>query len=218
MLSYNPINICIAPIAMTIKTKILYLILPQLPKIPEDLLAEADANLGDPNSPNPRYFDIINRPDGQSTATRRDSWTFSGTPLHDWFVENFPKPKRIMFRNIVPTIKNDSMPPHKDFGRNFVLIYNFDDYPQDVVFWKYQGIDDPFRGLTDMDTTIDYSQLEEIGRFRPLGKIWYLINAHVLHEVQGVSVTRRSIQIGFDDINVITELLGPITDIPSTKT
>ena len=59
-------------------------------------------------------------------------------------------------------------------------------------------------------TVRNSDELEEIERFTTPGNTWYIINAQVLHGIEKITQNRRSVQIGFTDINPIVDLLTPI--------
>jgi hypothetical protein len=93
--------------------------------------------------------------------------------------------------------------PHRDFTRDYVLIYNVDsggDLAR-LQFWQQQG------HSIDRDPGAACGQFDQLQLLEtvPPGNYWYLTNASVLHSTDFLERTRINLQVSFKKGNNFAE-------------
>jgi hypothetical protein len=101
--------------------------------------------------------------------------------------------------NLAPSdgLPGDTIIPHTDTARSYVLIYLLDvgNLDQDTVFFQEQGQAIHRKRNTTVE---DFGRLIELERACYQLNQWAIMDATVLHDVENVQDRRTAIQIGFD--------------------
>jgi hypothetical protein len=85
---------------------------------------------------------------------------------------------------------------HTDETRHYVLMYNLDNGGGHLKFWQEKGqpLERDGRYLVT-----DYSKLDLVETVETPNNRWYLINARVLHSVEGITSTRINVQVSLNN-------------------
>jgi len=186
-----------------------YLLLPQLPKPPHELinLIDGDINPLDHNI-SQVCIRVLDDWAGQSGAALRNVGR-SDEPFQSEFVKWFKDNITSTFQNTrvththggdwteSPFLQISSTGAHCDMTRDYVLAYSVDAGGDDaeLVFWKEDDHDVyRDRGMM-MSSTRSLKRIDSIKG--PRG-CWYLINGRVLHSTENLSHKRITIQVSFD--------------------
>lgn len=185
----------------------LFKLLPHLPKIPEHLLSQVDEiiNQGDDTVLNGKipagtWGRELTR-DGVKFSSRRQPRWAAPDDLTEWV--------RI---NVIDGFKdvgiarnygdNSSFGPHTDYTRYWSLLYPVRSGNSRTCFWQQKGqplLRDPLIYCND------YSELELLDQVQIPEHTWCLLNARVVHSVEGAQGDRITVQASFDQ--------EPFTDI-----
>lgn len=190
-------------------TNFTYLLLPQLPNPPQELIDLIDRKV-DPLDHNISQvcIRVLDDWDGQTGAALRNVGR-SDEPFQSEFVKWFKDNITATFQNTRVTHTHGgnwtespfsqiiSTGAHCDMTRDYVLAYAVEDGGDDaeLVFWKEDGYDVcRDRGMM-MSSTRSLKRIDSVKG--PTG-CWYLINGRVLHSTENLSRKRITVQVSFD--------------------
>jgi len=136
-------------------------------------------------------------------------------PLMDWLNQTIPylDPSLIVIAQLQESKEN--MPSthivHSDIGREFALNYIIDTGGDAITSWYQENGKQIFRtkiqgGKQSDSGFVDYNNLELLESAVLEKNKWYLISTNVLHDVDNIIGSRKSISIGIFKTN--TELLN----------
>jgi hypothetical protein len=136
-------------------------------------------------------------------------------PLMDWLNQNIPH-LNLSFMTIAQLqISKENVPSthivHSDIRRKFALNYIIDTGGDAVTSWYRENGKPIYRtkiqgGQQSDSGFVDYNNLELLESAVLEKNKWYLIATNVLHDVDNIIGTRKSISIGIYETN--TELLN----------
>jgi hypothetical protein len=126
-----------------------------------------------------------------------------------WAQQNITKYAKDV-RYTISTSNRKSVGPHSDLTRSYTLIYVLEPGGNDTrtVFYQersHNQLEHPL-GVT----INDYSLLDVIGNFKLPVNQWSLLNAQVIHSIEGLTGHRESVQIGLDIFPDDLKLINPV--------
>lgn len=170
---------------------------PALPAIPSGLLETTDAYNTD--QVQAFSFDRYCSKDGVAIPNTVYSRYPANKKICAWFEENIASDYTDIGISLHGTLSGASTSlPHTDNTRDWLLIWLLDagGTEVDTVFWQEKN-QPVFRSKKLHPTS--YDNLIEIGRARYKQGRWALMDTRVIHSVEGIMNTRKSLQIGFWD-------------------
>lgn len=176
-----------------------FVLLPQLPQIPQDLIRSVLDNSNE-------YINAAYFKEGTGRKIQIDDQTVTSglnkcrnapDDLKDWVTRNITK----HWANI-GTVETDTdrtktmIGAHIDRIRNYDLLYPIETGGPDVhtVFYR---VKDPRNREAFFYN--DHSQLEEIARVRIPQNTWCVFNTKTIHSVEGLESKRITVQVGLWD-------------------
>lgn len=178
---------------MAVKTKHLYKLLPDLPKVPEkyqtmDLESDRDNDIL--QIP---HFDILNRSDNQIVSPEIKGY-YAIRELEDWRDQNIGYiGRRLMVREVLTEDNSSFYVPHIDATRQFTVLYNLIDSGGTLCFWQEED-KDLFREHYNDGLCTNYGKLKLIDSVEIPPFTWYVINSQVFHSVENLTSKRKNIQ------------------------
>ncbi|WP_353484125.1 hypothetical protein [Haliscomenobacter sp.] len=186
-----------------------YLLLPQLPTLPQELVDLIDRN-ADPLDHNISQvcIRVLDDWNGQYGSALRNVGRYD-EPFQSEFVKWFKENIASTFLNTRvtythggnwaddPFSKVISTGAHCDITRDYVLAYAVDTGGDDaeLVFWKEDDHDVYRERGVMMSSTRSLQKIDSVKV--PAGS-WYLINSRVLHSTENLSRKRITVQASFD--------------------
>ena len=87
--------------------------------------------------------------------------------------------------------------PHSDATRSWALLYTIDNADGKINFWqeKNQPLERDRAVLIN-----DYNLLEHLAEYETPNGVWYLVNGQVIHSVEGLTRTRRTLQVNLKSL------------------
>jgi hypothetical protein len=135
--------------------------------------------------------------------------------LTSWFAENLPEfadLKRIYQIQTSCSPTGGTHIVHSDWGRIFGLNYIVDPGGDNVLTSWYKEKNKPLRRLklsgnrqTDSGA-VDYNNLELLESVNFEKHKWYLLATDILHDVDNITGSRRSLSIAFNDTVLLTKM------------
>lgn len=183
-----------------------YIALTDLPKPPDSLLQQIDLSLT-PAINNTGYLQTEPLTDwnGYSGPAALNVRILFNDEYIEWVQKNITSEFENASLNYVtgpPQIKTTA--PHRDFTRDYVLIYNVDPGGDDVTlqFWKEAGHEIVREPGAACGRKADLELLDTVSG--PLN-CWYLTNATVLHSTDNMVRQRVNLQVSFKQGNKFVE-------------
>lgn len=176
------------------KTKYLYKILYDLPKVPEKFLnINIESNRENTVVQVPHY-DIHNRLDKQTQNPEiKGYWSIE--ELEKWRDNNIGySGRKLMCREVLVKPKSNFYLPHVDNNRQFVVLYNLVDSGGELCFWQERNMELYRDPSIDRLVSTDYSKLTLIDSVKIPPFTWYIVNSQVLHSVENLTGPRKTIQ------------------------
>ena len=186
-----------------------YLLLPQLPTLPQDLINLIDCNTYPlDHNISQVCIRVLDDWDGQNGAALRNVGR-SDEPFQSEFIKWFKDNIASTFQNTrvtythggnwteLPFAQVVSTGAHCDMTRDYVLAYAVDTGGDDaeLVFWKEDDHDVYRERGVMMSSTRSLTRIDSVKG--PAG-CWYLINGRVLHSTENLSHKRITVQVSFD--------------------
>lgn len=185
-----------------------YIQCPNLPRPPQWLLDQVDVSLR-PTANNTGYLQrepLINWRGYSGPAALNVRVLFNNDYV-SWVKENITTEFENASLNYVPEPPLiQTTAPHRDYTRDYVLIYNVDTGGNDVKleFWHEKDkslVRDPGAACGQRD------RLELIDTITGLENCWYLTNATILHSTDYMTRPRINLQISFKEPNTFVQQL-----------
>jgi hypothetical protein len=143
-------------------------------------------------------------------------------PLMDWLNQHIPHlaPSLIVIAQMQTSKKNvpSTHIVHSDIGREFALNYIIDTGGDAVTSWYQENGKQIYRtkiqgGRQSDSGFVDYNNLEILESAVLEKNKWYLISTNVLHDVDNIVGSRKSISIGIQKTNMeLLKFLGITND------
>ena len=187
---------------MLVKTKHLYKILYELPKVPEKYL-ELDIQSNRENTvlqvPN---YTIQNKGKEIQSPQIKGYWAIE--ELEKWRDDHIGYAgRKLMCREVLTETNSSFYLPHIDTTRQFTVLYNLIDSGGTLCFWQEEGEElyrTPEKGICT-----DYSKLTLVASVKIPPFTWYIINSQILHSVEGLSGPRKNIQFKVNKTDPIVD-------------
>jgi hypothetical protein len=178
---------------------------PNLPNLPNNLIAKLDKFATNNKSVVPPYARSCSRR-GVDIFTGQQARFEVDNEVTQWIEQYVAKD----YTSIGVATRGGSgeiCVPHTDATRDWTLMWVTDTGgPVDTVFYQQQEY--PLRRDNATFPTT-YDDLIELERHRILANCWVLLDALVLHGIEGFTHTRVALQIGFrDSANTVKLLTG----------
>jgi hypothetical protein len=192
---------------MIVKTKHLYKILYDLPKVPEKFLNINIESTKENTVFQVPHYDIQNRPDNESKSSIvKGYWVID--ELEKWKDDHIGYAgRKLMCREVIVEPQSSFYLPHVDLNRKFVALYNLIDSGGKLCFWHEDDMElyrEPF-------LCTNYNKLKLVDYVEIPPYTWYVVNSQVLHSVENLSGHRKNIQFKLKQTDpLVVENLIPL--------